>query len=103
MRLAVEQGAFGSCAGDMGQPWADAFGYQMAAASLRDELQPDMDVDEVVEVLMHAYTGTALFSHTDRDGAYRRVVATWRYLLLSVASPGARLKAHLPNLRRSAA
>ncbi|KOT47274.1 MULTISPECIES: ScbR family autoregulator-binding transcription factor [Streptomyces] len=103
VRLAVEQGAFGGCAGDMGQSWADAFGYQMTAASLRGELQPDVDIGEVVEVLMHAYTGTALFSHTGRDSAYRRVVATWRYLLLSVASQGARLEAHLPSLHQAAA
>ncbi|KPI01764.1 ScbR family autoregulator-binding transcription factor [Streptomyces mirabilis] len=91
VRLAVEQGEFGSRDDRPYQEWAEQFRRQLDGAHARGELLPDTDTAEFARVLVGAYSGTQLFSQmaTNRADLPEQVATLWRYLLPAVATPQA--------------
>ncbi|WP_433889487.1 ScbR family autoregulator-binding transcription factor [Streptomyces sp. CA-111067] len=87
VRLAVEQGEFGMRDDTAYQQWAERFAEELYAAKRDGQLLPSVDVRELSQLLVGAYSGTQLFSHiaTNREDLPERVAALWRYLLPGIA------------------
>lgn len=92
VRLAVEQGEFGMRDDTAYQQWAERFADELDAAEQAGQLLPGVDVGEVAQLLVGAYSGTQLFSHiaTNREDLPERVAVLWRYLLPGIAVPEVR-------------
>jgi AcrR family transcriptional regulator len=88
--LAVEQGQFGLRDFTPYQLWAEQFRDELVAAQVREELLPGVDVAEVAQLLVAAYTGSQIMSNL-RTGSGRvdlpqRIARMWRYLLPGIAA-----------------
>ncbi|MFH8350123.1 ScbR family autoregulator-binding transcription factor [Streptomyces sp. NPDC018045] len=99
VRLAIEQGDWGSQDDSAYRYWAEMFTAQLHAAQKRGDLLPDANAEEVAWLLVSSYSGTQLLSHISagRADLHHRVITLWRYLLPGIAAPAVK-----PLLRFSA-
>ncbi|MFI6848334.1 TetR/AcrR family transcriptional regulator [Kitasatospora sp. NBC_00085] len=86
--LAVEQGQLGLREFGPYEMWADQFRAELEAARQAGELLPGVDVAEVAQLLVAAYTGSQIMSHlrSDRADLPERIVRLWWYLLPGIAT-----------------
>lgn len=94
VRLAIEQGDWGSRDDSAYRYWAEMFAVQLRAARNRGELLPEVDEEEVAWLLVSSYSGTQLLSHISvgRADLHHRVTTLWRYLLPGIAAPAVKLR-----------
>nr|WP_031051493.1 ScbR family autoregulator-binding transcription factor [Streptomyces ochraceiscleroticus] len=89
--LAVEQGQVGLRDFSPYDMWADLFRGELEAARSKGELQDDVDVAEVAQLLVAAYTGSQVMSNLltgpDRADLPERIGRMWRYVLPGIAQP----------------
>ncbi|MGF1427882.1 ScbR family autoregulator-binding transcription factor [Kitasatospora sp. LaBMicrA B282] len=85
--LALEQGAHGLREFTPYEMWADTFRRELAAARQAGELLPELDVEEIAELLVAAYTGAQVMSCAAINRAFlpQRVIRMWWYLLPGIA------------------
>jgi AcrR family transcriptional regulator len=94
VRLAVEQGEFGVRDDTAYQRWAELFAEHLHSARARGELLPEVDIPELANFLVGAYSGTQLLSQisTGRVDLPQRIKVLWRYLLPGIATPEVRAR-----------
>ncbi|WP_327678599.1 ScbR family autoregulator-binding transcription factor [Kitasatospora sp. NBC_00458] len=97
--LAVEQGQLGLRDFSPYEMWAEQFRAELEAARLTGELLDDVEIEELAQVLVAAYTGSQIMSHlrTGRADLPQRIIQLWWYLLpgMAPASVVAELRAYL--------
>lgn len=100
VRLTVEQTSFTQPSQTPYQQSADAIRGLLQKAEQRGEMLPGVDLDEVTQFVVGAFTGVQLMSqvYCGRRDLLERVSTMWRLLLPGIATPGmlARLRTALP-------
>jgi AcrR family transcriptional regulator len=100
VRLTVEQTSFPHPGRTPYQQSADAIRGLLQGAERQGEILPGVDLDEVTQFVVGAFTGVQLMSqvYCGRQDLLERVSAMWRLLLPGIATPGmlARLRTTLP-------
>ncbi|MFF7635337.1 ScbR family autoregulator-binding transcription factor [Kitasatospora sp. NPDC008050] len=86
--LAVEQSQLGLRDFSPYEMWAGQFRGELEAARRAGELLADVDVAEVAQLLVAAYTGSQIMSHlrTGRADLPGRIIRLWWYLLPGIAT-----------------
>ncbi len=97
MRLTVEQASFHSPGSRPYKAAEDAVSRQLHLAGQKGELLPGVDIDEITQFIVGAFTGVQLVSHvySERRDLPERVSAMWRLILPGLAVPGLLLRLRL--------
>ncbi|MCP9958672.1 ScbR family autoregulator-binding transcription factor [Streptomyces sudanensis] len=95
VRLTVEQTSFREGKVTAYQRSAEVILEVLRDAEARGELLPGLEVEDVAQLIVGAFTGLQLMSHlyTEREDLAHRVAVMWRCMLPGIAAPG--LVAHL--------
>ncbi|MEV8526655.1 ScbR family autoregulator-binding transcription factor [Streptomyces sp. NPDC006692] len=90
VRLTVEQTSFTAPARTPYQRSAEAIHTLLSGAARQGELLPGVDLDEITQFIVGAFTGLQLISqvYTGRQDLLERVSVMWRFLLPGIATPG---------------
>ncbi|MFI9026271.1 ScbR family autoregulator-binding transcription factor [Streptomyces sp. NPDC053560] len=89
--LAVEQGQVGLRDFSPYDMWADLFRGELEAARGKGDLRDEVEVADVAQLLVAAYTGSQVMSNLltgpDRADLPERIGRMWRYILPGIAEP----------------
>ncbi len=89
IRLVIEQGSFVTPAGNAYKQWIDTVHGCLVAAKAAGDLRKEVNVHELAQFVVGAFTGLQLSSQvlTGRADLFDRVTFMWTTLLLSVVPP----------------
>ncbi|MDT9685826.1 ScbR family autoregulator-binding transcription factor [Streptomyces sp. TRM76323] len=101
VRLTVEQTSFRDGKVIAYQRSAEVILEILRDAEARGELLPGLEVEDVAQLIVGAFTGLQLMSqlYTNREDLTHRVAVMWRCMLPGIAAPG--LVAHLRTQLRA--
>ncbi|MFJ8310502.1 MULTISPECIES: ScbR family autoregulator-binding transcription factor [unclassified Streptomyces] len=90
VRLTVEQTSFTAPARTPYERCVEAIHSLLSGAAAQGELLPGVDLDEITQFIVGAFTGLQLISqvYTGRQDLLDRVSVMWRFLLPGIATPG---------------